>query len=151
MSGVNELFQSIRFLKFMGWENHWAGRVDAAREDELRWRVQENICSVILAFIWWVVFFNSFPASYRRDRTWIPSATALASFMTYTLIAGERLTVSKAFTAIAVFSQLQDPMTALPGHIFALFHGMSLELLQILALNLSCSLCINATYRGLPT
>jgi len=58
-------------------------------------------------------------------RTWIPSATALASFMTYTLIAGERLTVSKAFTAISLFSQLQEPMTALPGHTFALFHGMS--------------------------
>ena len=66
--------------------------------------------------------------------------------MTYTLIAGERLTVSKAFTAIALFSQLQDPMTALPGHIFALFHGMSLKLLKNLVSNLSFSLCVNATY-----
>jgi hypothetical protein len=66
--------------------------------------------------------------------------------MTYTLIAGERLTVSKAFTAISLFSQLQDPMTALPGHIFALFHGMSLELLQVLVSNPSFSPCVNATY-----
>lgn len=48
----------------------------------------------------------------------------LASFMLYTLVAGEQLTVSKAFTAIALFTQLQEPMTALPGRIFALFHGM---------------------------
>jgi hypothetical protein len=54
--------------------------------------------------------------------------------MAYTLIAGERLTVSKAFTAISLFSQLQGPMTALPGHVFALFHGMSLELLQDIGL-----------------
>lgn len=43
--------------------------------------------------------------------------------MCYTLIAGERLTVSKAFTAIALFSQLQGPMTELPGQIFAMLHG----------------------------
>ena len=66
--------------------------------------------------------------------------------MAYTLIAGERLTVSKAFTAISLFSQLQEPMTALPGHIFALFHGISLVLLQVLDSNLSFSLCVNATY-----
>jgi hypothetical protein len=33
---------------------------------------------------------------------------------------------AKAFTAISLFSQLQEPMTALPNHIFALFHGMPL-------------------------
>jgi len=66
--------------------------------------------------------------------------------MTYTLIAGERLTVSKAFTSISLFSQLQEPMTALPGHIFALFHGVSFELLQILVSSLGFSLCVNATY-----
>lgn len=53
----------------------------------------------------------------------MPSATALTSFLCYTLIAGERLTVSKAFTSIALFSQLQEPMTALPGQIFAMLHG----------------------------
>jgi ABC-type siderophore export system fused ATPase/permease subunit len=39
------------------------------------------------------------------------------------LIAKERLTVSKAFTSIALFSQLQQPMTALPGQFFAMLHG----------------------------
>ncbi len=66
--------------------------------------------------------------------------------MTYTLIAGGRLTVSRAFTAISLFSQLQGPMTTLPGHIFALFHGMFLELLQALVSNISFSLCVNATH-----
>lgn len=55
----------------------------------------------------------------------MPSATALVSFLSYTLIAGERLTVSTAFTAIALFSQLQEPMTALPGQFFAMLHGQS--------------------------
>jgi hypothetical protein len=59
----------------------------------------------------------------------MPSATALACFLCYTLIAGERLTVSKAFTSIALFSYLQEPMIALPGQIFAVLHGTSFSLL----------------------
>lgn len=53
----------------------------------------------------------------------MPSATALTSFLCYTLVAGERLTVSKAFTSIALFNQLQTPMVALPGQVFAMLHG----------------------------
>ncbi|CCA72145.1 related to multidrug resistance protein [Serendipita indica DSM 11827] len=88
--------------------NGMGGRMGAkSREAELAWRVQENICSAILAFIW----------------TWIPSATALASFIAYTLISKRPLTVSVAFTALGVFGQLQSSMTALPGHIFAMFHA----------------------------
>jgi hypothetical protein len=58
----------------------------------------------------------------------MPSATALTSFMFYTLVAGERLTVSKAFTSIALFSQLQTPMVALPGQVFAMLHGTDISL-----------------------
>lgn len=53
----------------------------------------------------------------------MPSATALSSFLCYTLIAGEKLTVSKAFTSVSLFSYLQGPMTELPNQIFALLHG----------------------------
>jgi hypothetical protein len=53
----------------------------------------------------------------------VPSATALAAFTCYTVIAKQQLTVDKAFTAVALFSQLQGPMTDLPGQIFAMLHG----------------------------
>ncbi|KAJ3554652.1 hypothetical protein NM688_g2996 [Phlebia brevispora] len=104
MSLVNELFQNIRFLKFYGWETRWANRVRTARETELWWRVRLNVMYTVISFIW----------------IWIPSATALSTFLCYTLIAGQKLTVAKAFTSIALFSQLQGPMTALPNQIFAL-------------------------------
>jgi len=55
----------------------------------------------------------------------MPSATALSTFLCYTLLAGEKLSVSKAFTAIALFSYLQEPMAALPGQVLALLNGMS--------------------------
>ncbi|KAF7303184.1 P-loop containing nucleoside triphosphate hydrolase protein [Mycena kentingensis (nom. inval.)] len=107
MERVNELLQNIRFLKFFGWEFQWADSADKARESELRWRVKENAVDTVISFIW----------------TWIPSATALSTFLCYTLIAGERLTVSKAFTALALFSQLQSPMTQLPNQLFAMLHA----------------------------
>jgi len=65
MSGVNELFQNIRFLKFYGWDNRWAHKVNELRELELAWRVKEGIVDTLISFIW----------------TWIPSATALFAFM----------------------------------------------------------------------
>jgi hypothetical protein len=82
-------------------------RVKQARAVELAWRVQENICSVFIAFIW----------------TWVPSAVVLVAFTSYTLLAKEPLTVSRAFTAIEIFSQLQGPMSELPQQIFALLSG----------------------------
>jgi hypothetical protein len=51
MSAVNELFQSIRFLKYMGWESQWIEKVKRCREVELAWRVSENIVSVIISWV----------------------------------------------------------------------------------------------------
>ena len=78
-----------------------------AREDELRWRVRANIVDVIITFVW----------------TWMPAATALAVFVSYTIFAGHPLTVAVAFTATALFSYLQGPMLQLPGQIFAMLNG----------------------------
>ncbi|KAF8306061.1 hypothetical protein DL93DRAFT_2150580 [Clavulina sp. PMI_390] len=115
MALVNELLQSVRFLKYMGWESHWTNKVKEARNTELRWRVKENILASIIAFLW----------------TWIPSAVVLAAFSAYTLLAGEPLTVSKAFVSIEIFSQLQGPMADLPNQIFALLHAyVSMQRIQ---------------------
>ncbi|CDO75190.1 hypothetical protein BN946_scf184866.g31 [Trametes cinnabarina] len=107
MNAVNELWQNIRFLKFYGWEYRWSDRVRQARETELQWQVKANIVDVFINFIW----------------NWMPSATALSTFVCYTVFAGERLTVAKAFTAIALFSYLQGPMTEIPDQVFALLQA----------------------------
>ena len=64
-------------------------------------------------------------------RFWLPSATALTTFLCYTLIFGQRLTVSKAFTSIALFSELQYPMMMLPGQFFSFLHGTSLTSVRL--------------------
>ncbi|KAJ8702162.1 hypothetical protein PTI98_000902 [Pleurotus ostreatus] len=107
MNVVNELLQNIRFLKFYGWENHWSAKAERARETELMWRVRSYVLNTLIIFIW----------------IWIPSATALVSFLCYTLIAGQPLTVSKAFTSIALFSQLQGAMMAVPSEIMAMLNA----------------------------
>ncbi|TFK93706.1 P-loop containing nucleoside triphosphate hydrolase protein [Polyporus arcularius HHB13444] len=107
MNTVNELFQNIRFLKFYGWEFRWSERVQQARENELRWRVKSNVVDVLIGFIW----------------SWMPSATALVTFVCYTVVAKERLTVAVAFTAIALFSYLQGPMMELPEQVRAMLHA----------------------------
>jgi hypothetical protein len=57
------------------------------------------------------------------SRIWTPSATALVAFLCYTLVERQKLTVSKAFTALSLFSYLQGPMAALPGQVEALIKG----------------------------
>ena len=88
-------------------EFRWSERVQQARENELRWRVRSNIVDVFIGFIW----------------SWMPSATALTTFVCYTVVAKERLTVAVAFTAIALFSYLQGPMMELPDQVRAMLHG----------------------------
>ena len=53
---------------------------------------------------------------------------------------------------VALFEQLQAPLTALPGQVFALLHGVS----SCFGLHLGAkfyliSLCFDATYRSLPS
>ena len=87
----------------------------------------------------------------RYYRTWMPSATALTSFLCYTLIFGQRLTVSKAFTSIALFNQLQSTMISLPRQFFAMLHGKSFIYRPVPSnLLIIFSLCLHATHPRIP-
>ncbi|KAG2022883.1 ATP-binding cassette transporter [Coprinopsis cinerea AmutBmut pab1-1] len=107
MKLVNEFLQNIRFLKFYGWEYDWSDKTEKTREEELRWRVKTNLVSVVMSFIW----------------TWMPSATALTCFLCYTIVAGEKLTVAKAFTSLALFSSIQGPLMSIPMQIWAMLYA----------------------------
>ncbi len=106
-------------------EHSWARKGRDAREAELAWRVKKNIVDIVISFVWYAtICLSSLFAVWKREtRVWLPSAMALTSFLCYTMIAGERLTVSKAFTSIALFGYLQSSMIALPGQVFAMLQG----------------------------
>ena len=47
----------------------------------------------------------------------------ILSFFFYTVIAGGHLTVAKTFTALALFSNLESPMTEFPGQLYGYLDG----------------------------
>ncbi|KAG8930351.1 hypothetical protein FRC00_001199 [Tulasnella sp. 408] len=72
MSYVDEFFQSIRFLKYMGWERAWSNKVRTARDAELKIRVKQSIVDVIISFIWIETFLEedeveNWVSSLKRD------------------------------------------------------------------------------------
>lgn len=85
----------------------------------------KRVNDAILIHLVCILINYTFPFPTLSNRIWVPSAVALATFVSYTLIAGERLTVSKAFTSLALFSHLQGSMTELPMQFMALLHGMA--------------------------
>jgi hypothetical protein len=141
MNIVNELFQSLRLLKCYGWGQLYPPfyllsmldgdyrkfmGIKSCQRTRRRTQVEsagEYRCNYHRFHLVGVLRISS-ATNLTSARTWIPSATALSTFLCYTLLAGEKLSVSKAFTAIALFSYLQEPMTALPGQVFALLNGM---------------------------
>lgn len=90
------------------------------------WRIRSYVLNTLIIFTWLVIAISWATRLSTKPlrRIWIPSATALVSFLCYTLIAGQPLTVSKAFTSIALFSQLQGAMMAVPSEIMAMLNGM---------------------------
>src|ERR1700691_4800493 len=41
-------------------ENYWANKAQRSREDELKWRVKDNILSTSISFIWSAVLLITF-------------------------------------------------------------------------------------------
>ncbi|EIW82712.1 multidrug resistance-associated ABC transporter [Coniophora puteana RWD-64-598 SS2] len=97
MGVLNELLGAVKFIKFFAWEERWIGRAMKARAEELAWIVKARINSVIFTAIW----------------TSAPILVSLVSFFTY-VYQGKELTVSIAFTAIALFNMIRLPLNALP-------------------------------------
>ena len=83
-----------------------------------------HVVHIVECFLSHFLDMEASTAAYYR--IWVPSATALTSFLCYTLISGQRLTVSKAFASIALFSQLNGPLGRLPEQLFAILNGTSL-------------------------
>ncbi|KAI1316226.1 hypothetical protein EDD11_010273 [Mortierella claussenii] len=95
---MNELLQAIRIIKFFSWERNFYGKVDKAREHELH--------KLRLRFSWWIfgtaLWFGT------------PVIVTITTFFVYTKVAGNILTASVAFPALALFNVLRGPMDAFP-------------------------------------
>ncbi|GAA5856811.1 hypothetical protein JCM8547_008855 [Rhodosporidiobolus lusitaniae] len=95
---LNELIQAVRFIKSCATEEDWLARVFSARETELRHLLRTRMNNLMINALW----------------NGAPDLVTVISFATYTLVQKKELTVSVAFTSLALFAMVRAPMTMLP-------------------------------------
>ncbi|KAF9039893.1 multidrug resistance-associated ABC transporter [Panaeolus papilionaceus] len=98
MGALNELIRSIKFIKFFGWEEKWIKRVLDARQGEMSWFVKARINTVVLQLLW----------------STAPILVSITSFGVYVML-GNQLTISVAFTAVALFGMIRGPLNDIPS------------------------------------
>ncbi|KAI8900424.1 P-loop containing nucleoside triphosphate hydrolase protein [Globomyces pollinis-pini] len=101
IAATNELLQGIRIIKFFAWESRFEEKLKILRELELK-------------KLWAYILIAAF---YRI--IWI-AAPIIASFCTFwvlTVGSGQQLSVSTAFTCLAIFQTMQRPLAVLPDTI----------------------------------
>jgi ABC-type multidrug transport system fused ATPase/permease subunit len=97
MSVLNELIGAVKFIKFFAWEERWTQRVLDAREVEMKWMIKSRINSIMFSLLW----------------TSAPILVSVTSFFAY-VVQGNKLTVSVAFTSIALFNMVRMPLNVIP-------------------------------------
>ncbi|PFH45713.1 hypothetical protein AMATHDRAFT_158119 [Amanita thiersii Skay4041] len=98
MAVLTELIGSVKFIKFFAWEDKWIQRTLDAREVEMKWMSEARINSALFYLLW----------------TLAPILVSIISFFVY-VIQGNQLTISVAFTSIALFNMIR--YTRLPLNI----------------------------------
>ncbi|KAJ7222262.1 hypothetical protein GGX14DRAFT_694507 [Mycena pura] len=93
MGVLTELIGAIKFIKFFAWEQRWIDRALAARNEEIKWMIKARINSVGFYCLWIMA----------------PIFISIISFCTYVML-GNELTIGSAFTAIALFGMIRQPL-----------------------------------------
>ncbi|RKO90325.1 P-loop containing nucleoside triphosphate hydrolase protein, partial [Blyttiomyces helicus] len=106
---VSKMLQSIRIIKFFAWEPQFIIKIREARAVELAALVKTYLSGIIGSAI------SNSP----------PLVVSLVSFGTYTLIAGRDLDASTAFTSLALFNMLAQPMVILPDYVQLLVRALA--------------------------
>ncbi|KAI0257019.1 hypothetical protein BJV78DRAFT_1272168 [Lactifluus subvellereus] len=97
MAVLSELIGAVKFIKFFAWENRWIDRVSDARAVEIKWMIKARLNSVLFQLLW----------------SCAPILVSITSFFVF-VWQGNQLTVSIAFTAIALFNMVRLPLNIIP-------------------------------------
>ncbi|KAI8912689.1 P-loop containing nucleoside triphosphate hydrolase protein, partial [Gorgonomyces haynaldii] len=97
INAINEVLQGIRILKFFSWEERFEAKISQLRENEL-----QNL--------WTYVIVNGL-----SRMMWIstPVIVSFVTFSTLSYLTGD-LDASTAFTALAIFNWIRNPLAGLP-------------------------------------
>ncbi|KAJ6491631.1 hypothetical protein C8R47DRAFT_1214434 [Mycena vitilis] len=100
MGVLTELIGSVKFIKFFAWEQQWIDRALKARNEEMKWMIKARINGVGFYCLWITA----------------PILISVISFFTFVML-GNKLTISTAFTAIALFGMIRQPLNVIPNFI----------------------------------
>ncbi|KAJ7107582.1 multidrug resistance-associated ABC transporter [Mycena epipterygia] len=100
MGVLSELISGVKFIKFFAWEQRWIDRTLDARHTEIKWLIKSRINRMGFLALWVTA----------------PIFISVISFFTYVML-GNELTVGTAFTAIALFGMIRQPLNILPSFI----------------------------------
>lgn len=104
---ISQLVESIRHLRWYGWQDVWLERVMESRKHELRLRVITGIWRSLISFV------NVFSSGMFP----------VAAFYAYTMIAGLPLRVDIAFPALQLFAILESSLNNIPNLITVLLNA----------------------------
>ncbi|KAF4588529.1 hypothetical protein EYR40_010081 [Pleurotus pulmonarius] len=97
----------IKFIKFFAWEDRWIGRALEARSVEMKWLVKARINTIFFYLLW----------------NCSPILISIISFLVY-VAQGKELTISVAFTSIALFNLIRQPLNVIPTWIIQILQTM---------------------------
>ncbi|KAJ7125217.1 multidrug resistance-associated ABC transporter [Mycena epipterygia] len=103
MGVLNELISAVKFIKFFAWEQRWIDRALDARNLEIKWMIKARFNGVGFYCLWVTA----------------PIFISVISFFTYVML-GNELTIGKAFTAIALFGMIRQPLNIIPTFVVQL-------------------------------
>ncbi|KZV81212.1 P-loop containing nucleoside triphosphate hydrolase protein [Exidia glandulosa HHB12029] len=98
MRSINELLQSIKFVKFSAWETRWIKRILGYREDELAYLFKFKVVRGLFGLTWNIV----------------PIIIACVNLAWFTGVVGGQLTVAIAFPTILALSTLTSQLNSIP-------------------------------------
>ncbi|KAK6372827.1 hypothetical protein LTR64_004746 [Lithohypha guttulata] len=113
---TSQYIESIRHLRWYGWQNHWLKNVSKARQRELNMRV--------ISYIWGqlMVLNNVLGSGF----------VLVAAFWAYTVFAKRELSVDIVFPALEIFVMIEENMESLPDLIQNLLNAyVALRRIQI--------------------
>ncbi|KAI8813131.1 hypothetical protein BJ742DRAFT_909917 [Cladochytrium replicatum] len=97
-NATNEMLQAMRIVKFYAWEPEFLKRIINLRNIELDTLNIARYYSVGTRIFW----------------VCAPIIVSFVTFLTFTTLAGGKLTATTAFTALSLFALLRDPLQAFP-------------------------------------
>ena len=108
LQATSQTIESIRHLRWYGWQQTWIDRIMGERQKELNLKITTNAWGLVLGLT------NTFAAG----------AFPVAAFAAYTAIEGKPLRLEIAFPALQLFMLMGFYLRALPGLITTWLNAM---------------------------